>query len=53
MIETLVCVLILAVLISLAIPELRNTLTRQRLNGVRNELITSMHTARSEACAAA
>jgi len=49
MIETLVCVLILAVLISLAVPELRNTLTRQRLHGVRNELITSMHTARSEA----
>lgn len=49
MIETLMCVVIIAVLVSLAAPQLRGALTRQRLNGVRDELTTSMHTARSEA----
>lgn len=49
MIEVLICVTIVSVLASLAAPEFRSALAKQRVAAVKNELIASLHWARSEA----
>jgi type IV fimbrial biogenesis protein FimT len=49
LIETMVCILVLAVLTSLAGPAFRDMLQRQRIAAVRTELTAALHAARWEA----
>lgn len=49
LVETMVCLVVLAVLTSLAGPAFRDMLQRQRMAAVRTELTTALHWARWEA----
>lgn len=49
LVETVVCLLIVGLLASLAAPALRDSLQRQRIAVVRDELIAALHWARWEA----
>ena len=49
LVEGLLCLTIVSVLASLAAPEFRGALAKQRVAAVKNELIASLHWARSEA----
>jgi type IV fimbrial biogenesis protein FimT len=49
LVETMVCLLIVGILVSLAAPAFRDVLKRQRIAAVRGELVAAMHLARWEA----
>jgi type IV fimbrial biogenesis protein FimT len=49
LIEIMVSLAVLGVLIAVAIPSFSNTIKRYRINAIRDELITSLQFARSEA----
>jgi len=48
-IEMMVVVVVLAIILSLAVPSLRELLARQRVKGINAELVTDLQYARSEA----